>query len=73
MLLTATDTGHVWTVDHTGEHRRVRREAHPSGCSVSGTASDLLLALWRRTDTDALKVDGNTEALPLLIQAAETE
>lgn len=73
VLLTATDTGHVWTIDHTGEHWRMRHEAHPAGCSVSGAASDLLLALWRRTDTGALKVEGNTQALPLLIQAAETE
>ena len=73
VLLTATDTGHVWTVDHTGEHWRMRREEHRASCAVTGNASDLLLALWRRAGTDTLKVEGDAEALPLLIRAAETE
>ena len=73
VLLAATDTGHVWTVDHTGEHWRMRREEHRASCAVTGNASDLLLALWRRAGTDTLKVEGDAEALPLLLRAAETE
>lgn len=68
-----TDTEHAWTVDHTGEHWRVRSETHRADHTVSGTASDLLLALWGRTGTEALTVAGDVEALDTLITAAETE
>ncbi len=44
--LQATDSDHSWTIAVTGEGvRRVEREA---GSSLTGSASDIVLALWTR-------------------------
>lgn len=73
VLLTATDTGHAWSVDHTGQHWRVSRTVTRSSTAVEGTASDLLLALWRRTGTEGLRITGGEEAFARFLKAAETE
>lgn len=73
VLLRATDTGHVWSVDHTGQHWRVSRSEETAGSSAEGTASDLLLALWRRTGTQTLGVKGDEQAFARFLAAAETE
>ena len=73
IVLTATDTGHAWTIDHTGEHWRVWRQARRASSTASGTASDLLLALWRRARPQTLTVTGDGQALDTLIAAAETD
>ena len=73
VLLTATDTGHQWSVDHTGQHWRVSRTAMRAGSAAEGTASDLLLALWRRTGTENLNVVGSEGSFANFLAAAETE
>ena len=73
VLLRTPDTGHVWSVDHTGQHWRVSRSETRASTVVEGTASDLLLALWRRTGTEALGISGDQEALARFLRAAETE
>ncbi|GHC87704.1 hypothetical protein GCM10007079_32060 [Nocardiopsis terrae] len=72
ILLSATDTGHAWTIDHTGEHWRVRREAYRASCAVQASASELLLALWRRTGTETLEITGSASSFDRLLSAAET-
>ncbi|MFE9245932.1 maleylpyruvate isomerase family mycothiol-dependent enzyme [Nocardiopsis sp. NPDC006938] len=73
VVLTATDADLSWTVDHTGQHWRVAHGAHRADTTVEGTASDLLLALWRRIGTDTLRIDGDGEALARFLSVAETE
>ncbi|MFB8761577.1 maleylpyruvate isomerase family mycothiol-dependent enzyme [Nocardiopsis alba] len=73
VLLITTDTGHAWTVDHTGSGWRFERGAGRASCEVRGSASDLLLALWRRTGPENLGITGETGAFATLIAAAETE
>ena len=60
-------------MDHTGQHWRVSRSAARASTAVEGTASDLLLALWRRTGTEGLSLTGNEEAFARFLRAAETE
>lgn len=73
VLLSSTDTDQAWTVDHTGQHWRVSRSVTRASTAVAGTASDLLLALWRRTGTEALTVTGSEKAFARFLAAAETE
>lgn len=61
-----TDVPGEWTayfgVDDTGARTYELVRAHAKGdCALRGTASDLLLALWRRLPIDRLDVVGDAE------------
>ncbi|WP_431869250.1 maleylpyruvate isomerase family mycothiol-dependent enzyme [Nocardiopsis eucommiae] len=73
VLLTATDADLSWTVDHTGQHWRVSRGANRASVAVEGTASDLLLTLWRRIGPESLAVTGDAQELARFLKVAETE
>jgi hypothetical protein len=64
--LRATDTGSEWQAGGDGPDRE-------AVVTVSGTASDLVLALYGRISLAALTVDGDREAAEALLAAASTE
>ena len=63
VTLTASDTGATWTVG---------RDGGPA-VDVVGTASDLLLVLYRRVGDDQLTVEGDTELGAAFLGLANTE
>jgi uncharacterized protein (TIGR03083 family) len=76
--LQATDAPAQWLVT-AGEGRLEVERSPGSGAvgeaavTVSGTASDLLLLLWRRVSSEALKVGGDPEALQRFLRRTELE
>jgi len=48
-----------WTVTETGDGFAVAREHAKGDCAIRGTASDILLALWRRVPLSELDVVGD--------------
>jgi uncharacterized protein (TIGR03083 family) len=66
-LLIAPDySDQRWTVSISSELPVTVRRATDADCTVSGSASDLYLALWNRASLDPLKVDGDSTAIDLL-------
>ncbi|MFD9538487.1 maleylpyruvate isomerase family mycothiol-dependent enzyme [Streptomyces sp. NPDC060022] len=69
MRLRALDADAVWTVRLSAEPPRTVRgaaaEAEQADCEVSGTASELCLALWNRLPLSSLVVGGDQEVAAL--------
>jgi len=63
VTLTASDTGATWTVG---------RDGGPA-VDIVGTASDLLLVLYRRVDDGAVTVEGDAELGAAFLGLANTE
>ena len=63
MLVHAVDTDDRWLVTMSSDVVSVARGDGGAACTVAGTASDLYLALWNRTDDSKLRVTGTREAL----------
>ena len=55
-----------WTVSISSELPETVRRATDADCIVSGSASDIYLALWNRGSLDALKIEGDRSAIELL-------
>lgn len=70
----AVDTGDEWTLTPTtqGQPPRVDRGQAQGAAVVSGTAEDLLLALWRRLPVDRLTVEGDPQAAAGLLAGKVT-
>lgn len=69
VLLHATDTGSTWTLVEGDRHTlRVIDPvpARPPVATVSGTASDLLLAVYRRIGSDRLLISGDPRSWELV-------
>lgn len=60
IAVSATDTGHGWTVDVSDHAPAVVREAGPADVTFSGPADAVYGYLWNRTD-DGVTVDGDPE------------
>jgi uncharacterized protein (TIGR03083 family) len=60
--LAAIDTGDRWSASVSDERMQLTRGASGEDVVLSGTASDLLLVLWRRLPHSALQVNGDDEA-----------
>jgi uncharacterized protein (TIGR03083 family) len=65
VALASTDTGNIW-------HAGPGDPAEPAA-TIRGTASDLVLLLYRRIGLDAVEVAGDRAAAAALVGAAETE
>ncbi len=63
MLVHAVDANDRWLVTMSSDVVTVVRDDGRADCTVEGTASDLYLALWNRTDDSQLRVKGTREAL----------
>ncbi len=61
--LAATDTGDTWRLGPAG--------GEPVG-TATGTAADLLLALWKRADLDTIELAGDTGAVRRVLELALT-
>jgi uncharacterized protein (TIGR03083 family) len=77
VLLTATDSGHSWLVTddplrRLPAARLVSDVPAEAAARLSGTASDLMLALWRRRSPDILEHDGDPEVARALFTARLT-
>jgi uncharacterized protein (TIGR03083 family) len=59
--LVATDSGDRWTAHVTADDIGIHKGMVDVSATLSGTASDLLLVLWRRLPLSALTVDGEAE------------
>lgn len=59
--LHCTDVHGEWTVRDAGGRFEMAREHVKGDCAIRGTASDLLLALWRRRPVTACDVVGDEE------------
>lgn len=63
--VTATDTGRTWIVAPSDDPQGPPIILHSSldaGSEISGTATDLYLALWHRAQHDRLKTEGESAA-----------
>ena len=59
--LHCADVPGEWTVTETGDGFAVAREHAKGDCAIRGTASNILLALWRRVPLSACDVVGDAE------------
>jgi hypothetical protein len=50
-----------WTVTEGGDGFTVVREHAKGDCAIRGTASDIILALWRRVPLSELDVVGDRD------------
>jgi uncharacterized protein (TIGR03083 family) len=57
---------HRWTVSISNELPETVRRAADADCIVSGSASDIYLALWNRGSLDALTIEGDRSVIELL-------
>lgn len=55
-----------WTISISNDLPVTMRRATDADCTVSGTASDIYLALWNRGSLDALTIEGDRSAIDLL-------
>lgn len=77
LLLSATDSGHSWLVTDDPQRRmptaRLVPDVPPEAAArLSGTASDLMLALWRRRSPDVLDREGDPDVAGALFTARLT-
>ncbi|QFU86526.1 maleylpyruvate isomerase family mycothiol-dependent enzyme [Amycolatopsis sp. YIM 10] len=70
--LHATDGPGEWSIAHDGTGWQVTRSHSKGTVAVRGTASDLLLVLWRRRAVGAVETFGDTAVLDQLLKSAET-
>ncbi|HKS47276.1 MAG TPA: maleylpyruvate isomerase family mycothiol-dependent enzyme [Amycolatopsis sp.] len=69
--LHATDASGEWLIRAGAEGWRIGHEHAKAAVAVRGTASDLLLLLWRRKRPVALETFGDTGMLEVFLAAAE--
>lgn len=55
-----------WTVSIGPELPVTTRQASDADCTISGTASDIYLALWNRASLDALRISGDGAVIDML-------
>ena len=55
-----------WTVSISSELPETVRRATDADCTISGSASDIYLALWNRGSVDNLDIEGDRTAIDLL-------
>ena len=65
-----TDVAGEWTIDRDGT---VRREHAKGDCAIRGAASDILLALWRRTSLDTCDVVGDAAVAAQFVAASRLD
>lgn len=63
MLVRATDTGSVWHTTMSPDGIATSRVAGPADVVLTGTASDLYLAVWNRADDSAITIEGDKDVL----------
>lgn len=71
--LHATDGDGEWLITVAGGAWRIERAHTKAPAAVRGTASDLLLLLWRRKRPESLQVFGDAERLGRFLAAARLD
>ena len=66
MQIAPTYTDQRWTVSISNDMPETVRRATDADCIVSGSASDIYLALWNRGSVDKLDIEGDRTAIDLL-------
>jgi hypothetical protein len=69
----ATDGAGEWLVTESGERLAVSREHRRADAAARGTASELLLLLWRRLGLDAVEVAGDRAVLARLLARTDLD
>ena len=69
----ATDGAGEWLVTESGERLAVSREHRRADAAARGTASELLLLLWRRLTLDAVEVAGDRALLARLLARTDLD
>jgi uncharacterized protein (TIGR03083 family) len=67
------DVAGEWTVRPNDAGYDIAREHSKGDCALRGSASDLLLALWRRVGVDAIDVVGDTGVATRFLAATDLE
>ncbi|AXB44873.1 maleylpyruvate isomerase family mycothiol-dependent enzyme [Amycolatopsis albispora] len=70
--LQTTDGPGEWSIAHDGAGWQVTRSPGNGAVVARASASDLLLMLWRRRETDAVETSGDTAVLDRLLKSAST-
>lgn len=68
-----TDTPGEWTVRPTEAGHEVTREHAKGDCALRGSASDLLLSLWRRLDGSSLDIVGDQAVATQFLATTDLE
>ena len=71
--LHCSDVAGEWTVKETDDGFGVVREHSKGDCAIRGTASDILLALWRRQPLSACDVVGDADVAARFIAHTNLE
>jgi hypothetical protein len=66
MLIAPTYSDQRWTVSISSELPETVRRASDADSTISGSASDIYLALWNRASLDHLKIEGDRSAIDML-------
>ena len=72
LVVVATDTDRSWTMDTTTWPPAINDGSAPGpDATISGSAEDVLLALWRRRPLSTVTVSGNAAVLTAVLDAAD--
>ena len=66
LQIAPTYTDQRWTVSISSDLPETVRRASDADCIVSGSASDIYLAMWNRASLDNLQIEGDRAAIDLL-------
>jgi uncharacterized protein (TIGR03083 family) len=66
LMVAPTYSDRRWTVSISRELPETVRRATDADCTVSGSASDIYLALWNRRSLDSLDISGDRAAIDML-------
>jgi uncharacterized protein (TIGR03083 family) len=71
--LRTTDTGHRWVTDVVDGRQVLLAGDGPADAELAGSASDLLLVLWRRLPPDRVVLDGDRAAVESMLARAHLD
>ena len=68
-----TDVAGEWTIRPTSDGFSVTREHAKGDCALRGSASDILLALWRRALADSIEIIGDAGVASRFLASANLD
>ena len=71
MQIAPTYSDQRWTVSISNELPETVRRATDADCIISGSASDIYLALWNRASLDNLQIEGDRTAIDMLRESVQ--
>jgi uncharacterized protein (TIGR03083 family) len=71
LAVQAQDTGRGWLVTMGPDGARTTTGAGPADCTVTGSSSDLYIALWNRRPLDGIAVEGEARLIDLFLDRVQ--